>query len=210
MTKKRRKRERSVITSSVMPSANSSCLASPPMFGNGSTAIDGLSGSGKGALGEAARGGSRVDADAVGVHRSRDVLDLLLAHVLEGEAQLVAHLVAHHAADADAAGLGQGFQPRGDVDAIAEDVVAVDDDVAEIDADAELDALSAGTPALRSAMPRCTSTAQRTASTTLANSTSRPSPVVLTMRPRCSAILGSISSRRCAFSGRACRPRRRP
>ena len=34
----------------------------------------------------------------------------------------------------------------------------------------------------------------------LANSTSRPSPMVLTIRPRCSAILGSISSRRCAFS----------
>jgi hypothetical protein len=27
-----------------------------------------------------------------------------------------------------------------------------------------------------------------------------PSPVVLTMRPRCSLILGSISSRRCALS----------
>jgi hypothetical protein len=40
-------------------------------------------------------------------------------------------------------------------------------------------------------MSRWISTAQRTASTTLANSTSRPSPVVLTMRPRCSAILGS-------------------
>jgi hypothetical protein len=39
--------------------------------------------------------------------------------------------------------------------------------------------LSAGTPAFRSAISRCTSTAQRTASTTLANSTRRPSPVVL-------------------------------
>src|SRR6202035_341128 len=34
----------------------------------------------------------------------------------------------------------------------------------------------------------------------LANSTSRPSPMVLTIRPRCSTILGSISSRRSAFS----------
>ena len=49
--------------------------------------------------------------------------------------------------------------------------------------------------ALRSAISRCTSTAQRTASTTLANSTSSPSPVVLTMRPRCSLIFGSASSR---------------
>ncbi len=60
--------------------------------------------------------------------------------------------------------------------------------------------LSGAMPSLRSAMPRCTSTAQRTASTTLENSSNRPSPVVLTMRPSCSAILGSISSRRWAFS----------
>ena len=134
------------------------------------------------------------------IDRPGDVLDLLRAEVLEGEAQLVEDLVAHDAADADAAGFGQRLQPRRDVDAIAEDVVAVDDDVADIDADAELDALVGGTPALRSAMPRCTSTAQRTASTTLANSSSRPSPVVLTMRPPYSAIFGSISSCRWAFS----------
>jgi hypothetical protein len=41
---------------------------------------------------------------------------------------------------------------------------------------------------LRPAISRWNSTAQRTASTTLANSASKPSPVVLTMRPRCSAI----------------------
>src|ERR1700712_247420 len=44
------------------------------------------------------------------------------------------------------------------------------------------------------------STAQRTASTELANSASIPSPVVLTIRPRCSAILGSIKFARCFFS----------
>jgi hypothetical protein len=48
-------------------------------------------------------------------------------------------------------------------------------------------------------MSRWISTAQRTASTTLENSTSSPSPVVLTMRPWCSAILRSISSVRCAL-----------
>ena len=62
--------------------------------------------------------------------------------------------------------------------------LAFDHDIAEIDADAKLDpAVSAARSALRSAMPRWTSTAQRTASTTLRNSTSTPSPVVLTMRP---------------------------
>jgi len=44
--------------------------------------------------------------------------------------------------------------------------------------------------------------AQATASTTLGNSTSSPSPVVLTMRPLCSAIFGSIRSRRSAFEAR--------
>ena len=38
-------------------------------------------------------------------------------------------------------------------------------------------------------MPRWISTAQATAFTTLGNSTSMPSPVSLTMRPLCSAIL---------------------
>ena len=41
---------------------------------------------------------------------------------------------------------------------------------------------------------------QRTASTTLGNSASRPSPVVLTIRPWRSAIFGSISCRRSALS----------
>jgi len=59
---------------------------------------------------------------------------------------------------------------------------------------------SGGTSVFRSAIARCTSTAQRTASTTLANSINRPSPVVLTMRPRCSLTLGSLSSRLSAFN----------
>ena len=45
---------------------------------------------------------------------------------------------------------------------------------------------------LRSVMARWMSMAQRTASTALANSTRAPSPVVLTMRPRFSATLGSM------------------
>jgi hypothetical protein len=59
--------------------------------------------------------------------------------------------------------------------------------------------LSSEISALRSTIARCSSAAQRTASTTLGNSTSMPSPVVLTMRPRCSLIFGSTSSRRCAL-----------
>jgi hypothetical protein len=62
--------------------------------------------------------------------------------------------------------------------------------------------LSVSVVALRPAMPACSSVAQRSASTTLLNSTSRPSPpspVVLTSRPLCLEIVGSISSARIAL-----------
>jgi hypothetical protein len=133
-------------------------------------------------------------------HGSNDVLDLLLAEIDNGEAEAVAHLLVRRRTEADPARLGQGFEPGGDVDAAAQDVAILDDDVADIDAHANSSRRSEGVAALRVIISRCTSTAQRTASTTLANSTRRPSPVVLTMRPRCSAILGSPSSRRTAGS----------
>ena len=46
---------------------------------------------------------------------SGDVLDLLLAHVLERKGELVAHLIPHHPADADATRFGQGFEARREV-----------------------------------------------------------------------------------------------
>jgi len=54
--------------------------------------------------------------------------------------------------------------------------------------------LSAGLAALRSAMPAWKAAAQATAWTALAKTTSKPSPISLTMRPRCAAISGSMSS----------------
>jgi hypothetical protein len=41
--------------------------------------------------------------------------------------------------DADAAGLRDPLQPRGDVDPVAKDIVVVDDDVTDMNADAEFD-----------------------------------------------------------------------
>ena len=70
-----------------------------------------------------------MDAD-----RTRNVLDGLLAHVLEAEAQLVAHLIVHDARNHDPAGIGERFQPRRHIDAVAKNIVAVDYDVADIDA----------------------------------------------------------------------------
>jgi hypothetical protein len=49
-------------------------------------------------------------------------------------------VVINRIGDEHPAGIGQGFDPRSDVDPIAINVIGLDDDVAEIDADAQLDA----------------------------------------------------------------------
>jgi len=46
----------------------------------------------------------------------------------------------HRVGDEHPAGIGERFDPGGDVDAVAVEVIALDDDIAEIDADAQLDA----------------------------------------------------------------------
>ena len=73
------------------------------------------------------------------MHRARDVLERPFAEILEGQRQLVLHVVAHGARDADAARLGQRLESRGDVHAVTVNVVILDDDVAEIDPDPEPD-----------------------------------------------------------------------
>jgi hypothetical protein len=57
-----------------------------------------------------------------------------------------AYVVVGRARDQHAAGLADAFEPRCDVDAVAENVVALDQHVAEIDADAVDDALIIGGP----------------------------------------------------------------
>ena len=96
--------------------------------------------------------------------------------------------------------LGKTLQACCDIYAIAEDVSAIDDNIADIDAHAELD-----TP-----VRRHLGVALRHRALDLDGATHRihharefhqhSSPVVFTMRPRCSLILGSIKSRRCVLS----------
>jgi hypothetical protein len=55
----------------------------------------------------------------VNAHRPGDVLDLLLAHILERQFELVPHLVTHDPADADTTGFGQSFEPGGNIHPVA-------------------------------------------------------------------------------------------
>ncbi len=75
------------------------------------------------------------------MHRAGDVFQALLAEIVEGEVEAAGGVFLDAGRDADAAGLGERLEARGDIDAVAEDVAILDDNVADIDADAELDAV---------------------------------------------------------------------
>src|SRR5208282_221833 len=79
-----------------------------------------------------------VDHDAESADRARDVLDVVLTQIFEGDRQPVADLVAYRAADVDPAGLRQTLQPRGGVDPLAVNQVAIGDDIAHGDRDPKL------------------------------------------------------------------------
>ena len=79
------------------------------------------------------------DKHPVGPDRPADVLEALLAEVLERERQLVPDEVAHRLGHDDLVGRGQLMNPRSDVDAVAEQAVLLDDHVLDADADAHPD-----------------------------------------------------------------------
>jgi hypothetical protein len=64
---------------------------------------------------------------------------LPFACVLECDVEFALHILMHAAGHANTAGLGEPFQPRRHVDAVAEDVFFINDDVADVNADAKLD-----------------------------------------------------------------------
>ena len=78
----------------------------------------------------------RIDPD-----RPFDVLELGRAEVGDRHVEPAAHLAVGVLGEADRAGIGDPFEARGDVDAVAHQIaVALLDDVAEMNADAKLDA----------------------------------------------------------------------
>ena len=102
--------------------------------------------------------------------------------------------------DRNASRHGDAFDPRCNIDAIAEDIVVVDDDVSQMDADAELDPLGLGyLRVLVSHAALNFDGASRCIDGT-GKFDEHTSPVVLTMRPRCLAIVGSTSVFLKAFS----------
>src|SRR5262249_45815026 len=76
----------------------------------------------------------------IGANRIGDVPDPVTAERAVIEIELVPALVVHRLRDADGAGLGERLEPRGDVDAITENIVAIDDHIAKIDPDPQLQA----------------------------------------------------------------------
>jgi hypothetical protein len=81
-----------------------------------------------------------LGSDPVDPHRPGDVLDLLLAQILEYKGQPVANVVMDRIGDEHPAGIGQSLDARGDIDPVAIEIVTLDDHIAEIDADAQFDA----------------------------------------------------------------------
>ena len=126
--------------SSEIPSEKYSCSGSPLILLKGRTAIDGLSASASstGVVSLLARG-HVAESDVEDAHRELDVLELLLADIFKQQVEPVADIVAHRLRNRYSAGLGDAFEPRRDVDAVAENIVVVDDHIAKVDADAELD-----------------------------------------------------------------------
>src|ERR1700733_2586892 len=74
------------------------------------------------------------------VHPNRlgDVLDLLLAEIVERYRQLIAHLIVNDSGDAYRTRLGQSFETSGDIDAITEQILAIHHPVANVHAYAKL------------------------------------------------------------------------
>ena len=82
----------------------------------------------------------RADLQRIDPDRPFDVLELGRAEVGDRHVEPAAHLAVGVLGEADRAGIGDPFEARGDIDAIAHQIaVRLLDYVAEMDADAELD-----------------------------------------------------------------------
>ncbi len=138
-------RDRSVVRSSVIPSAKYCCSGSLLRLANGSTTIDR-----RGATAACEIGGMRrharcrqigdgFGAQCIDPHRPSDIFDALLAEILDRVGAACRGFGLAPSARCRSRPAQRGFQASRDIDAVAKDVVILDDDVAEIDPDAEPD-----------------------------------------------------------------------
>ncbi len=74
-----------------------------------------------------------IDANGIG-----DVLDSVQAQIVESAVDLSVYLLMDAGGNRDAALLGETFEPRGDIHAVAVDLLPRHQDITEIDADAIL------------------------------------------------------------------------
>ena len=143
MTISERKRDRSVMMSSVMPSLKYCCSGLPLMLSNGSTAIDGGSVVTLGRR-DRPRANDAVDARGLG-----DVLKGLSTKILEASADLVFHIIVGGAGDQYAGWLGFAFQTGSNVHDIAIAIATLNDHIAQIHADTKHDASIIGLTFIR-------------------------------------------------------------
>jgi hypothetical protein len=86
----------------------------------------------------------RVEFHGKDLNWFRNILEVLSAQFAKRQIQLALNLIHDLARNADAAAVGNAFQPRRKVDTISEDVVAITNDVSDVDTHPKLNALVPG------------------------------------------------------------------
>ena len=79
-----------------------------------------------------------VKHDPEDADRASDILDTMLAQIIECVVHPISQVIAHAAADAYPSRLGQSFETRGDIHAITENAAIFHHHIADIDADPKL------------------------------------------------------------------------
>jgi hypothetical protein len=79
------------------------------------------------------------NADSVGPNRLGDILNAMAAKRAVVEGELILNLLVDSVRNAHSTRLGECLEPRGDINAIAEDVLTIYYHIAEIDADPQLE-----------------------------------------------------------------------
>src|ERR1700736_3417131 len=94
-------RDRSVVRSSVIPSAKYCCSGSLLRLAKGSTTIDRLGDRRNGRRARCRQIGDGFGAQRIDPHLPSDISHAMFAQILESKGQLVADLVSHHPRDAE-------------------------------------------------------------------------------------------------------------